>query len=880
MGFSWDPKGVQRGSVCVDCCKGKLVQTFFPGTHVKANEKMKVVYADLWGPAQSSLGGNRYALLLIDECTSYTWEYFLKQKSQAADYIKHFVLRREREGHAMQCLRTDKGGEFSEETFKQWLWDKGIRLQQSPPYTPQLQGVVERMNRTLGDMARTIRVSAGLDKEFWVLAWSTAVYLRNRAPASAHGGKTPYELYFEKIPNLSTLRVFGCRAEALIPAETRRKDDLRSVSGMFVGYDEDSRAYKFLPDGSRKWKSVRSLKFDELRFGRTYDNASEDFDVISGVSQVDNNNSEECEQAESKENQRPVIEAVKATGGVRTRLQIERGLKERQGDVAYVCVDDMGAEVSDPRAMIKFDVPKSLEDALTGEESDKWRQAVDDELQSMEDAKVWGPPVQLPLNKRVTPLKFLFTKKIGPDGRVSRYKARLVFLHREPTVGESAHNGVESVYAPVVERASMRVFLALVAWKGWSLTQADVQTAFLNAVNEGEDYVSLPSLVSTKGSRVRLLYKAIYGLKRAPKMWSQTFTKWATGEGDYFAVSSEPCMFLRHDRTGGLIVYVDDLLLAAENEGILHDMINAMERAFKLRVLGKPDYFLGMNINYDETKGVIKLWQETYIMELVRRFGGDVLLPRTLPMVPEIELSKLQGELQPTDEPYSSLVGGLLFLSTSTRPDISFAVHRLTRFISNPAKQHWDAALNVLGYLKRTATYGIVLGKVNGEMFLSDKIVGFSDSDWASDVDDRISVLGGVVLWGGSIVSWFARKQTMVATSTAEAETLAAVEVAYLVMALKELVSEILGFNEQQVCTVIYMDNQPALDAILQGKGRGKHYSTKTKFLAQCVNLEKFAFQKIASERNLADIFTKSLRKVRFMQLLSGLMQIHQANFP
>jgi hypothetical protein len=283
----------------------------------------------------------------------------------------------------------------------------------------------------------------------------------------------------------------------------------------------------------------------------------------------------------------------------------------------------------------------------------------------MEDAGVWGPPVPLPAGKVVTPLKFLFTKKIGSDGSVSRFKARLVYLHRDSKQSEDA-NSAENVYAPVVDRASVRVFLAFVASNRWFLYQADVQTAFLNAVNEGEDYVSLPSMVCSTGNRVRLLYKAIYGLKRAPKMWNDTFTQWATGEGGYICFDAEPCMFMNSDRSGGLIIYVDDILVAAKSEEKLRQMIDGLDNAFKIRVIGKPTYFLGMNVRYYMNDRVMLLWQQTYIRELVEKFGGDAVLPCMLPIVPETELNKLQSELTPTSQPYSSLVGALLFLSTST----------------------------------------------------------------------------------------------------------------------------------------------------------------------------------------------------------------------
>ena len=264
MSVGMDYSKQKDHGLCVACCKGKLSGRPFRGHNEKAERPYQVIYADLWGPVCNSLQGHQYAMLLVDEATSYTWAYFLAHKSQAADIIKAFIVQQERCGNFVQVLRTDNGGEFSSSEFKHFLWERGLRHATSPPYTPQYQGKVERMNRTVGEKAHSMRVGAGLPESFWELAWDCAVFLRNRSPTSANGGNmTPYEMIFGKKPRLDSLRVFGCRAEALVPGQLRSKGGDKSASGIFVGYDDVSRAYKFLRDGSRKWVPVRTLACDE-----------------------------------------------------------------------------------------------------------------------------------------------------------------------------------------------------------------------------------------------------------------------------------------------------------------------------------------------------------------------------------------------------------------------------------------------------------------------------------------------------------------------------------------------------------------------------------------------------------------------------------------
>ena len=120
------------------------------------------------------------------------------------------------------------------------------------------------MNRTVGGQAHALRVGAGLGEQFWELAWDCAVFLRNRSPTVANEGcMTPYESLYGRKPSLHMLRVFGCRAEAMVPKQARTKGADKSISGVFVGYDGVSKSFRFLPDGARRWIAVRTMACEE-----------------------------------------------------------------------------------------------------------------------------------------------------------------------------------------------------------------------------------------------------------------------------------------------------------------------------------------------------------------------------------------------------------------------------------------------------------------------------------------------------------------------------------------------------------------------------------------------------------------------------------------
>jgi hypothetical protein len=376
--------------------------------------------------------------------------------------------------------------------------------------------------------------------------------------------------------------------------------------------------------------------------------------------------------------------------------------------------------------------------------------------------------------------------------------------------------------------------------------------------------------VVVEGERVRKLKKALYGLRRAPKAWHTTFTDWAIREG-FSQLQSSECVFV-HVQVGAMLaIYVDDLLVAAETADGVKEIQALIGQRFQVRHVGVPRYFLGMDVVYSVEKGVLHLCQETYVRALREKYEQFLKSPRKLPIICGVNLNREQGEVHPTVKPYSSLVGALLFLSVCTRPDISFAVGTLAKFLSCPGEEHWKVAIDVLSYVINTKDKGIVLGKVDR---IRRGIVGFSDSDWANDTDDRKSVSGGALFWEGNLVSWWSRKQNMVCTSTAEAEVHALLGMVEAVRNVKCLLEELVVnfFGDHLELPTILTDNEPALDAIRAKRGRTKHYDIKVKHIAEAVGRNEFQLQYVPTAVNLADVFTKALRAVRFHELIDKLM--------
>lgn len=250
---------MMRLAFCEGCVEGKMHRKPFKsvgGNH--STRKLRLVHSDVCGPMQTeSIGGQKYFVTFIDDYSRCCAVYFLKQKSEVLDKFKEFEAIVENEcGQSITTLRTDNGREYLSREFQAYLKSKGIRHELTIAHTPEQNGVVERMNLTLVESARAMIAHAGLSNNYWAEAVATAAYLRNRPTTSAlKEGKIPYEKWYERKPNISHLKVFGCVAYAHIPDSERWKLDKKAEKLRFVGYYKNSKGYRLLDDET--WKSRR-----------------------------------------------------------------------------------------------------------------------------------------------------------------------------------------------------------------------------------------------------------------------------------------------------------------------------------------------------------------------------------------------------------------------------------------------------------------------------------------------------------------------------------------------------------------------------------------------------------------------------------------------
>ena len=251
---------------CESCVLGKQRRVSFVKTgREPVKQKLELVHTDVWGPTSvSSISGRQYFFTFIDDHSRKVWVYFLKHKSEVFDTFKKWKAMVETEtGLKVKKLHSDNGGEYENTEFKKFCFQNGIKLSRTVPGTPQQNGVAERMNRTLTERARSMRIQSSLPKQFWACAVSTAAYLINRGPSKPLGLRIPEEVWTEKEVKLSHLKVFGC-VSYILDGDRKSKLDAKSLKCTFVGYGTDGEfGYRFWDEQNHKIIRSRDVVFNE-----------------------------------------------------------------------------------------------------------------------------------------------------------------------------------------------------------------------------------------------------------------------------------------------------------------------------------------------------------------------------------------------------------------------------------------------------------------------------------------------------------------------------------------------------------------------------------------------------------------------------------------
>ena len=487
-------------------------------------------------------------------------------------------------------------------------------------------------------------------------------------------------------------------------------------------------------------------------------------------------------------------------------------------------------------------------DWRVAQQDPKWCAAMREELEALRKNQTWEL-TDLPEGKRAVGCKWVFTIKQNPEGKIERYKARLVAR------GYSQVYGIDydETFAPVAKMNTVRILISCAANFGWPLYQLDVKNAFLHGDLQEEVYMEVPPGMAAAGNggKVCKLKKALYGLKQSPRAWLDRFRKVVCGMG-YGQCNGDHTVFYKHSnhKITILAVYVDDIIITGDDETEIVRLKGCLSNTFEVKDLGQLKYFLGIEVARS-TRG-IALTQRKYVLDLLNETGMMHCRAAATPIDISYRITAESGELV-EKENYQKLVGKLLYLC-HTRPDIAFAVSIVSRYMHEPRTGHLDAVYRILRYLKGTPGKGLWF-RSNGHLVID----GYSDADWASCLDDRRSTSGYCVFVGGNLVSWRSKKQPVVSKSTAEAEYRAMSQGLSDMLWVRNLLSELNVLKDGHLN--VWCDNKSAI-CIANNPvqhDRTKHVEIDRFFIKEKIDAGIIKLDYVNTGQQIADCLTKGL---------------------
>lgn len=291
----------------------------------------------------------------------------------------------------------------------------------------------------------------------------------------------------------------------------------------------------------------------------------------------------------------------------------------------------------------------------------------------------------------------------------------------------------------------------------------------------------------------------------------------------------------------------------------IQTLIDQLNSEFALKQLGSPDYFLGIEVSH-LPNGSLLLSQSKYIRDLLAKVHMESVKSIATPWVSNAKLSKEGSNYVDDPSLYRSIVGALQY-ATLTRPEISYSVNKACQFLSQPLEEHWKAVKRILRYLKGTIGHGLLLQPAALHQPLS--LTGFCDADWASDPDDRRSTSGACVFLGPNLISWWSKKQTLVAHSSAEAEFRSLANLSAEMLWVQSLLTELqTPFKTPRILcdnlSTVSLAHNPVLHS------RTKHMELDIFFVREKVLNKSLIVSHVLAQDQWADVPTKPLSAARF----------------
>jgi Reverse transcriptase (RNA-dependent DNA polymerase) len=508
-------------------------------------------------------------------------------------------------------------------------------------------------------------------------------------------------------------------------------------------------------------------------------------------------------------------------------------------------------------------IPKTFKEAITGPDKEYWIEACKKQLAKIEKKGTWKI-CDLPKGHKVIPTKWVFDPKL---------RARLV------ACGNFEKKTDVETFAAVVNMTMVKIFLTVVAILNLECYQFDFEGAFLNGIMDQRSvFVRQPPGFGDGTNRVYRLLKTLYGLRDSPLVWFREATKLMRKAG-FEPLASEACVFVNKDKSVWIVLYVDDMAIAAVTKDLIDSVACQLGSVFTLTPLGEVKTFLGIQLVRNRKLRTISINQEPYIDRILGRKGWTNLNGVGSPLDVHIKIHTSMEELDPSEkEEYLELVGSAQWIANNTRPDLSYAANFLGRHREKPTCQHLYQIKRVWRYLRGTKNLGLTLG---GEQTLRDLDLWLHcDASWADDPATRRTTAGHIVYIGNSPIKWQSKQQDIVTLSTTEAEFINMSTAGRDMLWIKRLLRDI----NVPILKVpaIGTDSMNALRAAEspQENMSTRHVDVRYKWIKEKVRNGELTLNWVETQNMKADGLTKALnptKQAHFVRMLGLTEIIHES---
>lgn len=891
---------------CVACIQGKCIKR--PSKWTLPTElppPLFRLHGDICGPINPPSGTFRYYLVLVDASGSHFEVSLLPTRNMAFPRLLAILLRYRNHfpEHPIKYLRMDNAQEFRSHAFEDYCTATGITLTYSVPYEHAQNGLAEAFVKKIQLVARPLLLHAHLPSNLWGHAVLHAAALLRLRPTLLNT-QTPYELLSGRPPDVSHIRVFGCQVWIPVPDPKRHTIGAHRQEGIYVGFDSPSIIRYLDPSTAALYKArFANCKFLEHKFPTlTLTSPPTASPLIFGAPETLTMNPDPPTSLANTEvtkllNLKALAENT--PDGFSTEPRIIRNPIPGTGNVLPRKRFDRNPSTSKPAKQprthyttesldsIPDSDPTTLNQAMNSPEWPHWKTAIETEYSSLRKHRVFGE-ISIDLDKQPIGHKLIFTRKLDSQGRVVRYKVRLV------AQGFTQRPGIDydQTYSPVMDIVSFRYLLALTVQFSLKIHLLDVVTAYLHGNLDTTLHLtpppgflkSIPHPKPGKFTGLRIC-KALYGLKQSGRAWYHHLCHFLISQGFTYN-NTLPCIFTYSTESGFVIlaVYVDDLNILGTPE-LCKYAREILTKNFDMKYLGHTTYCLGLQVHHVPDGGIL-LHQQAYVQKILKVFQMDQANPLAAPMIGRSKTN--DDPYQPREEEeeivdkskYLTAVGAFTYLATHTRPDIAFATSILARHSQNPTLRHWNGVKHLLRYLRGTADLGLYYHKTD-----HPEIQGFADSGFRTDLNAGKSQTGYIFLKNGAPISWKSTKQTVTATSTNHAELLAFHEAAretVWLRTMERILNQQCKLKIADRPTIIYEDNSACVRQMSSGfikADRTKHVSPHIfGFTQDLMDQKQLEIKKIESENNVADMLTKALPAYKHKKLIhaAGLRSLHE----